>query len=135
MPTLVLHVLQATLKCTTEALQKSVPRALALAVAPRRPAPLTPRAGPRVLRVLYMWFFAFLQLLAVELGVVSTRLTAADKAEHMKRLRHTSLLPFAPGRSLGGVLAAELLLGLRGAGAGERSSAFGLRGAGAARVL
>ncbi|NXD17751.1 AUP1 protein, partial [Nothocercus nigrocapillus] len=37
------------------------------------------------------------ELLAVELGVVSTRLTAADKAEHMKRLRHTSLLPFAPG--------------------------------------
>ncbi|XP_064916134.1 lipid droplet-regulating VLDL assembly factor AUP1 isoform X1 [Columba livia] len=94
-----LRVQEATLKCTTEALQKSVPRALALAVAPRRPAPLTPRAGPRVLRVLYMWFFAFLQLLAVELGVVSTRLTAADKAEHMKRLRHTSLLPFAPGSS------------------------------------
>ncbi|PKK17629.1 ancient ubiquitous protein 1 [Columba livia] len=39
------------------------------------------------------------ELLAVELGVVSTRLTAADKAEHMKRLRHTSLLPFAPGSS------------------------------------
>ncbi|NXW86910.1 AUP1 protein, partial [Alopecoenas beccarii] len=37
------------------------------------------------------------ELLAVELGVVSTRLTAADKTEHMKRLRHTSLLPFAPG--------------------------------------
>ncbi|NWJ10154.1 AUP1 protein, partial [Crypturellus undulatus] len=37
------------------------------------------------------------ELLAMELGVVSTRLTAADKAEHMKRLRHTSLLPFAPG--------------------------------------
>ncbi|KAM6429022.1 lipid droplet-regulating VLDL assembly factor AUP1 [Rhynochetos jubatus] len=36
------------------------------------------------------------ELLAVELGVVSTRLTAADKSEHMKRLRHTSLLPFAP---------------------------------------
>ncbi|XP_010080787.1 PREDICTED: ancient ubiquitous protein 1, partial [Pterocles gutturalis] len=33
------------------------------------------------------------ELLAVELGVVSTRLTAADGAEHMKRLRHTSLLP------------------------------------------
>ncbi|XP_065490259.1 lipid droplet-regulating VLDL assembly factor AUP1 isoform X2 [Caloenas nicobarica] len=98
-----LRVQEATLKCTTEALQKSVPRALALAVAPRRPVPLTPREtgppGPRVLRVLYMWLFAFLQLLAVELGVVSTRLTAADKAEHMKRLRHTSLLPFAPGSS------------------------------------
>ncbi|KGL83230.1 Ancient ubiquitous protein 1, partial [Tinamus guttatus] len=40
------------------------------------------------------------ELLAVELGVVSTRLTAADKAEHMKRLRHTSLLPFAPAPSL-----------------------------------
>ncbi|XP_066853036.1 lipid droplet-regulating VLDL assembly factor AUP1 isoform X4 [Anser cygnoides] len=38
-------------------------------------------------------------LLAVELGVVSTRLTAADKAEHMKRLRHTSLLRFAPASS------------------------------------
>uniref|UniRef100_A0A8D0F2E0 AUP1 lipid droplet regulating VLDL assembly factor n=1 Tax=Strix occidentalis caurina TaxID=311401 RepID=A0A8D0F2E0_STROC len=37
------------------------------------------------------------ELLAMELGVVSTRLTAADKTEHMKRLRHTSLLPFAPG--------------------------------------
>ncbi|KFV14478.1 Ancient ubiquitous protein 1, partial [Pterocles gutturalis] len=37
------------------------------------------------------------ELLAVELGVVSTRLTAADGAEHMKRLRHTSLLPSAPG--------------------------------------
>ncbi|XP_010127691.1 PREDICTED: ancient ubiquitous protein 1, partial [Chlamydotis macqueenii] len=41
------------------------------------------------------------ELLAVELGVVSTRLTAADKTEHMKRLRHTSLLPFAPGGSPG----------------------------------
>ncbi|KFP34619.1 Ancient ubiquitous protein 1, partial [Chlamydotis macqueenii] len=39
------------------------------------------------------------ELLAVELGVVSTRLTAADKTEHMKRLRHTSLLPFAPASS------------------------------------
>nr|XP_038034481.1 lipid droplet-regulating VLDL assembly factor AUP1 isoform X3 [Anas platyrhynchos] len=38
-------------------------------------------------------------LLAMELGVVSTRLTAADKAEHMKRLRHTSLLRFAPASS------------------------------------
>ncbi|XP_069712831.1 lipid droplet-regulating VLDL assembly factor AUP1 [Phaenicophaeus curvirostris] len=37
------------------------------------------------------------ELLAMELGVVSTRLTAADKAEHMKRLRHTPPLPFAPG--------------------------------------
>uniref|UniRef100_A0A8C0FQW9 Lipid droplet-regulating VLDL assembly factor AUP1 n=1 Tax=Bubo bubo TaxID=30461 RepID=A0A8C0FQW9_BUBBB len=36
------------------------------------------------------------ELLAMELGVVSTRLTAADKTEHMKRLRHTSLLPFVP---------------------------------------
>uniref|UniRef100_A0A8D0F3T3 Lipid droplet-regulating VLDL assembly factor AUP1 n=1 Tax=Strix occidentalis caurina TaxID=311401 RepID=A0A8D0F3T3_STROC len=41
------------------------------------------------------------ELLAMELGVVSTRLTAADKTEHMKRLRHTSLLPFAPGGSPG----------------------------------
>uniref|UniRef100_A0A8C0FLV4 AUP1 lipid droplet regulating VLDL assembly factor n=1 Tax=Bubo bubo TaxID=30461 RepID=A0A8C0FLV4_BUBBB len=38
------------------------------------------------------------ELLAMELGVVSTRLTAADKTEHMKRLRHTSLLPFVPAR-------------------------------------
>ncbi|XP_057255074.1 lipid droplet-regulating VLDL assembly factor AUP1 isoform X3 [Pezoporus wallicus] len=38
-------------------------------------------------------------LLAMELGVVSTRLTAADRTEHMKRLRHTSLLPFAPASS------------------------------------
>ncbi|NXS52327.1 AUP1 protein, partial [Brachypteracias leptosomus] len=37
------------------------------------------------------------ELLAMELGVVSTRLTAADRTEHMKRLRHTSPLPFAPG--------------------------------------
>ncbi|KFO94547.1 Ancient ubiquitous protein 1, partial [Buceros rhinoceros silvestris] len=37
------------------------------------------------------------ELLAVELGGVSTRLTAADRAEHMKRLRHTSPLPFVPG--------------------------------------
>ncbi|XP_068800117.1 lipid droplet-regulating VLDL assembly factor AUP1 isoform X2 [Struthio camelus] len=40
------------------------------------------------------------ELLAMELGVVSTRLTAADKTEHMKRLRHTSLLPFAPASTL-----------------------------------
>ncbi|XP_061233476.1 lipid droplet-regulating VLDL assembly factor AUP1 isoform X2 [Neopsephotus bourkii] len=39
------------------------------------------------------------ELLAMELGVVSTRLTAADRTEHMKRLRHTSLLPFAPASS------------------------------------
>ncbi|XP_030331399.1 ancient ubiquitous protein 1 isoform X2 [Strigops habroptila] len=39
------------------------------------------------------------ELLAMELGVVSTRLTAADRTEHMKRLRHTSLLPFAPAPS------------------------------------
>ncbi|NWW25630.1 AUP1 protein, partial [Falcunculus frontatus] len=37
------------------------------------------------------------ELLAMELGVVSTRITAADRTEHMKRLRHTSRLPFAPG--------------------------------------
>ncbi|XP_038034480.2 lipid droplet-regulating VLDL assembly factor AUP1 isoform X2 [Anas platyrhynchos] len=43
--------------------------------------------------------FTVYQLLAMELGVVSTRLTAADKAEHMKRLRHTSLLRFAPASS------------------------------------
>ncbi|NXJ65104.1 AUP1 protein, partial [Rostratula benghalensis] len=39
------------------------------------------------------------ELLAMELGVVSTRLTAADKTEHMKRLRHMSRLPFAPASS------------------------------------
>ncbi|NWH68646.1 AUP1 protein, partial [Geococcyx californianus] len=39
------------------------------------------------------------ELLAMELGVVSTRLTAADKAEHMKRLRHAPPLTFAPGGS------------------------------------
>ncbi|NXQ31431.1 AUP1 protein, partial [Alaudala cheleensis] len=37
------------------------------------------------------------ELLAMELGVVSTRITAADRTEHMKRLRHTARLPFAPG--------------------------------------
>ncbi|NXK89139.1 AUP1 protein, partial [Formicarius rufipectus] len=41
------------------------------------------------------------ELLAMELGVVSTRITAADRTEHMKRLRHTSRLPFVPGRCLG----------------------------------
>ncbi|XP_062488177.1 lipid droplet-regulating VLDL assembly factor AUP1 isoform X4 [Pezoporus occidentalis] len=39
------------------------------------------------------------ELLAMELGVVSTRLTAADRTEHMKRLRHTSLFPFAPAQT------------------------------------
>uniref|UniRef100_A0A8C3R9I0 Lipid droplet-regulating VLDL assembly factor AUP1 n=1 Tax=Cyanoderma ruficeps TaxID=181631 RepID=A0A8C3R9I0_9PASS len=39
------------------------------------------------------------ELLAMELGVVSTRITAADRTEHMKRLRHTSRLPFAPALS------------------------------------
>ncbi|XP_065454452.1 lipid droplet-regulating VLDL assembly factor AUP1 isoform X4 [Chrysemys picta bellii] len=43
--------------------------------------------------------FTVYQLLAVELGVVSTRLTAADKAEHMKRLRHTPPHLFAPASS------------------------------------
>nr|XP_032645887.1 ancient ubiquitous protein 1 isoform X4 [Chelonoidis abingdonii] len=38
-------------------------------------------------------------LLAMELGVVSTRLTAADKAEHMKRLRHTPPHLFASASS------------------------------------
>ncbi|XP_073199258.1 lipid droplet-regulating VLDL assembly factor AUP1 isoform X3 [Lepidochelys kempii] len=38
-------------------------------------------------------------LLAVELGVISTRLTAADKAEHMKRLRHTPPHHLAPASS------------------------------------
>ncbi|NXK14059.1 AUP1 protein, partial [Herpetotheres cachinnans] len=47
------------------------------------------------------------ELLAMELGVVSTRLTAADKTEHMKRLRHTSPLPFAPGGCPGQPLAAR----------------------------
>ncbi|XP_074984311.1 lipid droplet-regulating VLDL assembly factor AUP1 isoform X3 [Caretta caretta] len=39
------------------------------------------------------------ELLAVELGVISTRLTAADKAEHMKRLRHTPPHLLAPASS------------------------------------
>lgn len=40
------------------------------------------------------------ELLAMELGVVSTRITAADRSEHMKRLRHTAQrLPFAPALS------------------------------------
>ncbi|XP_077033997.1 lipid droplet-regulating VLDL assembly factor AUP1 isoform X1 [Agelaius phoeniceus] len=40
------------------------------------------------------------ELLAMELGVVSTRITAADRTEHMKRLRHTAQrLPFAPALS------------------------------------
>ncbi|XP_032542127.1 ancient ubiquitous protein 1 [Chiroxiphia lanceolata] len=39
------------------------------------------------------------ELLAMELGVVSTRITAADRTEHMKRLRHTARLPFAPASS------------------------------------
>ncbi|XP_029814279.1 ancient ubiquitous protein 1 [Manacus vitellinus] len=39
------------------------------------------------------------ELLAMELGVVSTRITAADRTEHMKRLRHTSRLPSAPASS------------------------------------
>ncbi|NXS29051.1 AUP1 protein, partial [Pomatostomus ruficeps] len=42
------------------------------------------------------------ELLAMELGVVSTRITAADRTEHMKRLRHTSRLPFGPGGGPGG---------------------------------
>ncbi|NWW34144.1 AUP1 protein, partial [Panurus biarmicus] len=52
------------------------------------------------------------ELLAMELGVVSTRITAADRTEHMKRLRHTSRLPFAPGGGPGyGTSAWALLLG------------------------
>ncbi|NWI52262.1 AUP1 protein, partial [Calyptomena viridis] len=47
------------------------------------------------------------ELLAMELGVVSTRITAADRSEHMKRLRHTSRLPFAPGGSSSQRLAAR----------------------------
>ncbi|NXT72157.1 AUP1 protein, partial [Chaetops frenatus] len=53
------------------------------------------------------------ELLAMELGVVSTRITAADRTEHMKRLRHTARLPFAPGGGPeGGVLAVEPQPGL-----------------------
>ncbi|NXF39491.1 AUP1 protein, partial [Nyctibius bracteatus] len=52
------------------------------------------------------------ELLAVELGVVSTRLTAADRTEHMKRLRHTSLLPFAPGGCPGPPRVAPSLAGV-----------------------
>uniref|UniRef100_A0A8B9PS59 Lipid droplet-regulating VLDL assembly factor AUP1 n=1 Tax=Apteryx owenii TaxID=8824 RepID=A0A8B9PS59_APTOW len=54
------------------------------------------------------------ELLAMELGVVSTRLTAADKTEHMKRLRHTSLLPFAPASTL--AARPRMPSGLTGAG-------------------
>ncbi|XP_054845845.1 lipid droplet-regulating VLDL assembly factor AUP1 isoform X2 [Eublepharis macularius] len=36
------------------------------------------------------------ELLALELGVVSTRVTAADKAEHLKRLRHSPPAPYVP---------------------------------------
>lgn len=40
------------------------------------------------------------QLLAVELGMASTRLTAADKAEHLKRQRHSLSVSYAlPGES------------------------------------
>ncbi|KAK2511379.1 Aup1 [Columba guinea] len=68
----------------------------------QRPLVTVSVAGSSWITELLWTFFApftVYQLLAVELGVVSTRLTAADKAEHMKRLRHTSLLPFAPGSS------------------------------------
>lgn len=34
-------------------------------------------------------FYLLLQLLATEIGVVSTQITKADKAEHIKRKRHT----------------------------------------------
>ncbi|NXM72508.1 AUP1 protein, partial [Serilophus lunatus] len=52
------------------------------------------------------------ELLAVELGVVSTRVTAADRTEHIKRLRHSSRLPFAPGGGPGwGVLVPPSLPG------------------------
>ncbi|NXO71657.1 AUP1 protein, partial [Phainopepla nitens] len=50
------------------------------------------------------------ELLAVELGVVSTRITAADRTEHMKRLRHTTRLPFAPGGGPGYKTSAWALL-------------------------
>ncbi|XP_015266738.1 PREDICTED: ancient ubiquitous protein 1, partial [Gekko japonicus] len=36
------------------------------------------------------------ELLALELGVASTRVTATDKAEHLKRLRHSPPVPYAP---------------------------------------
>ncbi|KAL8206422.1 UNVERIFIED_CONTAM: hypothetical protein K2H54_002821 [Gekko kuhli] len=36
------------------------------------------------------------ELLALELGVVSTRVTATDKAEHLKRLRHSPPVPYVP---------------------------------------
>ncbi|NWX93391.1 AUP1 protein, partial [Nothoprocta pentlandii] len=64
------------------------------------------------------------ELLAVELGVVSTRLTAADRAEHMKRLRHTALLPFAPGTWPGSFLARPggLRVPSRVAGAGPSAA-------------
>ncbi|NWS77227.1 AUP1 protein, partial [Crotophaga sulcirostris] len=55
------------------------------------------------------------ELLAMELGVVSTRLTAADKAEHMKRLRHAPPLPFAPGGCPGSIHRLHAPAGLSGA--------------------
>ncbi|XP_053113492.1 lipid droplet-regulating VLDL assembly factor AUP1 isoform X1 [Hemicordylus capensis] len=39
------------------------------------------------------------ELLALELGLASTRLTAADKAEHLKRLRHHPPAPHTPAPS------------------------------------
>ncbi|XP_077157550.1 lipid droplet-regulating VLDL assembly factor AUP1 [Paroedura picta] len=36
------------------------------------------------------------ELLASELSMIATRVTAADKAEHLKRLRHSSPAPYAP---------------------------------------
>ncbi|KAM4673853.1 lipid droplet-regulating VLDL assembly factor AUP1 isoform 5-T5 [Amazona ochrocephala] len=63
-------------------------------------------------------------LLAMELGVVSTRLTAADKTEHMKRLRHTSLLPFAPASSQALAARRRVPSGLAGAPEDRRIAAM-----------
>ncbi|XP_074848218.1 lipid droplet-regulating VLDL assembly factor AUP1 isoform X3 [Carettochelys insculpta] len=56
------------------------------------------------------------ELLAMELGVISTRLTAADKAEHMKRLRHTPPHFFAPASSQSLVLSHRASPSLAGIG-------------------
>ncbi|KAM4673850.1 lipid droplet-regulating VLDL assembly factor AUP1 isoform 2-T2 [Amazona ochrocephala] len=64
------------------------------------------------------------ELLAMELGVVSTRLTAADKTEHMKRLRHTSLLPFAPASSQALAARRRVPSGLAGAPEDRRIAAM-----------
>lgn len=96
---LILLVQSATLKCIPEVLKKPVPSPPPLTMASCTPDILCSVEGLPGLCALcvFMWLLCIPQLLAMELGVVSTRITAADRTEHMKRLRHTSRLPFAPG--------------------------------------